>query len=112
MSVQFPSLLTFTFVLAVTQKNDGRLPLSLSFEGEEEDGPTVESGEGEVETDNFWKKKETFLRGSTVSLGEKISSGRVNNAFPDFLYFPEKISSLISISQPLSVFPICSLYAH
>uniref|UniRef100_H2TB28 SH3 domain and tetratricopeptide repeats 2 n=1 Tax=Takifugu rubripes TaxID=31033 RepID=H2TB28_TAKRU len=43
-------------------------------QGEEEDGPTVESGEGEVETDSFWKKKETFLRGSTVSLGEKISS--------------------------------------
>lgn len=59
------------------------LPLSFN-EGEEEDGPTVESGEGEAETDSFWKKKEAFLRGSTVSLGEKISSGRVNNAFSDF----------------------------
>ncbi|XP_045886985.1 SH3 domain and tetratricopeptide repeat-containing protein 2 isoform X4 [Micropterus dolomieu] len=42
--------------------------------GEEEDGPLVESGEGGVEPESYWKKKEAFLRGSTVSLGEKFSS--------------------------------------
>ncbi|XP_040904400.1 SH3 domain and tetratricopeptide repeat-containing protein 2 isoform X2 [Toxotes jaculatrix] len=42
--------------------------------GEEEDGPVAESGEGGVEPDSYWKKKEAFLRGSTVSLGEKFSS--------------------------------------
>uniref|UniRef100_A0A8C9XGX8 SH3 domain and tetratricopeptide repeats 2 n=1 Tax=Sander lucioperca TaxID=283035 RepID=A0A8C9XGX8_SANLU len=41
---------------------------------EEEDGPVVESGEGGVEPDSYWKKKEAFLRGSTVTLGEKFSS--------------------------------------
>uniref|UniRef100_A0A3Q1FQ31 SH3 domain and tetratricopeptide repeats 2 n=2 Tax=Acanthochromis polyacanthus TaxID=80966 RepID=A0A3Q1FQ31_9TELE len=41
---------------------------------EEEDGPLVESGEGGVEADSYWKKKEAFLRGSNVSLGEKFSS--------------------------------------
>ncbi|XP_029966978.1 SH3 domain and tetratricopeptide repeat-containing protein 2-like isoform X1 [Salarias fasciatus] len=43
-------------------------------QGEEEDGPLVESGEGGVEPDSYWKKKEAFLKGSTVSLGEKFSS--------------------------------------
>ncbi|XP_059201721.1 SH3 domain and tetratricopeptide repeat-containing protein 2 [Centropristis striata] len=42
--------------------------------GEEEDGPGVESGEVAVEHDSYWKKKEAFLRGSNVSLGEKFSS--------------------------------------
>ncbi|KAM7389497.1 hypothetical protein PAMP_023473 [Pampus punctatissimus] len=42
--------------------------------GEEENGPVVESGEGGVEPDSYWKKKEAFCRGSTVSLGEKFSS--------------------------------------
>ncbi|XP_029297799.1 SH3 domain and tetratricopeptide repeat-containing protein 2 isoform X2 [Cottoperca gobio] len=42
--------------------------------GEEEDGPVVQSGEGGVEPDSYWKKKEAFLRGSTVTLGEKFSS--------------------------------------
>nr|XP_020485390.2 SH3 domain and tetratricopeptide repeat-containing protein 2 isoform X2 [Labrus bergylta] len=42
--------------------------------GEEEDGPLVESADGGVETDSYWKKKEAFLRGSKVSLGEKFSS--------------------------------------
>ncbi|XP_069387703.1 SH3 domain and tetratricopeptide repeat-containing protein 2 isoform X1 [Paralichthys olivaceus] len=42
--------------------------------GEEEDGVVVESGEGEVEPDSYWKKKEAFFRGSTVSLGDKFSS--------------------------------------
>ncbi|XP_053180290.1 SH3 domain and tetratricopeptide repeat-containing protein 2 isoform X1 [Scomber japonicus] len=42
--------------------------------GEEEDGPVVESGEGGVEPDSYWKRKEAFCRGSTVSLGEKFSS--------------------------------------
>ncbi|XP_026185530.1 SH3 domain and tetratricopeptide repeat-containing protein 2 isoform X3 [Mastacembelus armatus] len=42
--------------------------------GEEVDGPVVESGEGGAEPDSYWKKKEAFLRGSTVSLGEKFSS--------------------------------------
>ncbi|XP_034738755.1 SH3 domain and tetratricopeptide repeat-containing protein 2 [Etheostoma cragini] len=41
---------------------------------EEEDGPVVESGEGGEEPDSYWKKKEAFLRGSTVTLGEKFSS--------------------------------------
>ncbi|XP_030001800.1 SH3 domain and tetratricopeptide repeat-containing protein 2 isoform X2 [Sphaeramia orbicularis] len=42
--------------------------------GEEEDGPMVESGEGGAEPDSYWKRKEAFLRGSRVSLGEKFSS--------------------------------------
>uniref|UniRef100_A0A671Z327 SH3 domain and tetratricopeptide repeats 2 n=1 Tax=Sparus aurata TaxID=8175 RepID=A0A671Z327_SPAAU len=42
--------------------------------GEEEGGPVVESGEGGVELDSYWKKKEAFLRGSAVSLGDKFSS--------------------------------------
>lgn len=50
--------------------------------GEEADGPVVESFEGEVEPDSYWKKKEAFLRGSTVSLGEKFSSGTCNPASP------------------------------
>lgn len=48
--------------------------------GEEEDGPVVESGEGGVEPDSYWKKKEAFLRGSSMSLGEKFSSGTFNTA--------------------------------
>ncbi|XP_039872493.1 SH3 domain and tetratricopeptide repeat-containing protein 2 isoform X2 [Simochromis diagramma] len=43
--------------------------------GEEEDVAIVISGEGTVEPDSYWKKrKEAFLRGSTVSLGDKFSS--------------------------------------
>ncbi|XP_058506149.1 SH3 domain and tetratricopeptide repeat-containing protein 2 isoform X2 [Solea solea] len=42
--------------------------------GEDEDGPVVESDEGGVESDSYWKKKEAFFRGSTVSLGDKFSS--------------------------------------
>nr|XP_020449226.1 SH3 domain and tetratricopeptide repeat-containing protein 2 isoform X2 [Monopterus albus] len=42
--------------------------------GEDADGPTVESGEGGLEADSYWKKKEAFFRRSTVSLGEKFSS--------------------------------------
>lgn len=42
----------------------------------------MESFEGEVEPDSYWKKKEAFLRGSTVSLGEKFSSGTCNPASP------------------------------
>lgn len=49
----------------------------------------MDSEEGDVETDSYWKKKEAFLRGSTVSLGEKFSSGRCNEAVSDI---PEKIS--------------------
>ncbi|XP_074530772.1 SH3 domain and tetratricopeptide repeat-containing protein 2 isoform X1 [Halichoeres trimaculatus] len=41
--------------------------------GEEEDGPLVESGEGGVEPDSYWKRKAAFLRGSTITLGEKFS---------------------------------------
>uniref|UniRef100_A0A665TUR4 SH3 domain and tetratricopeptide repeat-containing protein 2-like n=1 Tax=Echeneis naucrates TaxID=173247 RepID=A0A665TUR4_ECHNA len=41
---------------------------------EEEDGPVVESGEGGVEPDSYWKRKETSFRNSSVSLGEKFSS--------------------------------------
>ncbi|KAM6923995.1 SH3 domain and tetratricopeptide repeat-containing protein 2 [Xenentodon cancila] len=43
-------------------------------QGEDIDGPVGESGEGVVEHDSYWKKKEACLRGSTVSLGEKFSS--------------------------------------
>uniref|UniRef100_A0A8C7ZQF4 SH3 domain and tetratricopeptide repeats 2 n=1 Tax=Oryzias sinensis TaxID=183150 RepID=A0A8C7ZQF4_9TELE len=43
-------------------------------EGEEKDGPVVEPGERSAECDNYWKKKEAFLRGSTVSIGDKFSS--------------------------------------
>ncbi|KAM9850355.1 SH3 domain and tetratricopeptide repeat-containing protein 2 [Aulostomus maculatus] len=42
--------------------------------GEEDEGPVVESGEGGTEPDSYWKRKEAFFRGSTVSLGEKFSS--------------------------------------
>lgn len=41
---------------------------------EEEDGVLLESGEEGVESDSYWKRKEAFLRRSTVSLGEKFSS--------------------------------------
>lgn len=58
--------------------------------GEEEDGALVETGPGEEEPDNYWKKKEAFLRGSKVSLGEKFSSeivllftGRRRSSGPD-----------------------------
>lgn len=39
----------------------------------------MESGSGEVESDSYWKRKEAFTRGSTVSLamGERFSSGTV-----------------------------------
>lgn len=47
--------------------------------GEEEDGPVVESGEGGAEPDSYWKRKEAFFRDSTVSLGDKFSSG-INDA--------------------------------
>ncbi|KAM9377097.1 SH3 domain and tetratricopeptide repeat-containing protein 2 isoform 2-T2 [Pholidichthys leucotaenia] len=41
---------------------------------DEEDGPLAESGEGGAGPDTYWKKKGAFLRGSTLSLGEKFSS--------------------------------------
>lgn len=41
----------------------------------------VESGEGGGEPDSYWKKKEAFFKGSTVSLGEKFSSGTFIDAF-------------------------------
>ncbi|KAK7922574.1 hypothetical protein WMY93_009476 [Mugilogobius chulae] len=57
---------------------------------EEGDGAMVESGEGGAESDNYWKKKEAFLRGSKVSVGEKFSSeivllftGRRRSSGPD-----------------------------
>lgn len=54
----------------------------LSGAGEEEDVAIVISGEGTVEPDSYWKKrKEAFLRGSTVSLGDKFSSGTICDAF-------------------------------
>ncbi|XP_041845472.1 SH3 domain and tetratricopeptide repeat-containing protein 2 isoform X2 [Melanotaenia boesemani] len=43
-------------------------------QGEEEDGAVGESGDGGVEHDNYWKKKEAFLRGSMVSVGDKFSA--------------------------------------
>uniref|UniRef100_A0A8C6P194 Uncharacterized protein n=1 Tax=Nothobranchius furzeri TaxID=105023 RepID=A0A8C6P194_NOTFU len=42
--------------------------------GEEDDGLAGESGEGGTD-DNYWRKKEAFLRGSIVSVGDKHSSG-------------------------------------
>ncbi|XP_077434208.1 SH3 domain and tetratricopeptide repeat-containing protein 2 isoform X1 [Vanacampus margaritifer] len=42
--------------------------------GEDEDGPPVELGEGEPESENYWKRKEAFLKGSRVTQGEKCSS--------------------------------------
>ncbi|XP_056139425.1 SH3 domain and tetratricopeptide repeat-containing protein 2 isoform X2 [Lampris incognitus] len=39
-----------------------------------EEGSGVESAEGEAEPDSYWKRKEAFLRGSTVGVGEKFSS--------------------------------------
>ncbi|XP_061901595.1 SH3 domain and tetratricopeptide repeat-containing protein 2-like isoform X2 [Entelurus aequoreus] len=42
--------------------------------GEDDDGPLGESGEGELEPGNYWKRKEGFLRGSRVTLGEKFPS--------------------------------------
>ncbi|XP_049594229.1 SH3 domain and tetratricopeptide repeat-containing protein 2 isoform X2 [Syngnathus scovelli] len=41
--------------------------------GEDEDGPLVES-EVDAEPDNYWKRKETLLKGSRVTVGEKCSS--------------------------------------
>ncbi|XP_014901059.1 SH3 domain and tetratricopeptide repeat-containing protein 2 isoform X1 [Poecilia latipinna] len=46
---------------------------SIMTQGEEEDGPIGDSREGE-EHESYWKKKEAFLRGSKVSVGEKFSS--------------------------------------
>ncbi|XP_076018862.1 SH3 domain and tetratricopeptide repeat-containing protein 2 isoform X2 [Genypterus blacodes] len=45
-------------------------------QGVEEDGPAVESGEGGVEQESYWKRKEAFPKGSTISLGvgDKYSS--------------------------------------
>lgn len=54
------------------------VPDFVSGAGEREDGPLVESGEGGVEPDSYWKKKEAFLKGSSVSLGEKFSPGRLS----------------------------------
>lgn len=53
-----------------------------SGSGEEDDGPVVQSCEAETEPDSYWKKKEAFLRGSTLSLGEKFSTGTCNPASP------------------------------
>lgn len=41
----------------------------------------MESGEGGVESESYWKRKEAFVRGSTVSLGvgDKFSSGTYND---------------------------------
>ncbi|XP_072295887.1 SH3 domain and tetratricopeptide repeat-containing protein 2 isoform X2 [Eucyclogobius newberryi] len=59
-------------------------------QGGEEDGALLESGERGAESDSYWKKKEAFLRGSKVSLGEKFSSeivllftGRRRSSEPD-----------------------------
>ncbi|CAB1324901.1 unnamed protein product [Coregonus sp. 'balchen'] len=47
-----------------------RCRLFPGVEGEEEEGPGVESGDGEAEPDSYWKRKEAFTRGSTVSLAD------------------------------------------
>ncbi|XP_064875948.1 SH3 domain and tetratricopeptide repeat-containing protein 2-like isoform X1 [Oncorhynchus nerka] len=46
------------------------------FPGNDVMNPGVESGGGEAEPDSYWKRKEEFTRGSTVSLavGERFSS--------------------------------------
>ncbi|XP_023275096.1 SH3 domain and tetratricopeptide repeat-containing protein 2 isoform X3 [Seriola lalandi dorsalis] len=62
------------YTLGGTNEHFSRNDIMTQGAGEEEDGPVVESGEGGVEPDSYWKRKETFLRGSTVSLGEKFSS--------------------------------------
>ncbi|CAM9326308.1 unnamed protein product [Lampetra planeri] len=41
--------------------------------GTDDDRPVVD-GNGGVEADSYWKRKEAFFRGSTVSMGEKFSS--------------------------------------
>ncbi|XP_015232677.1 PREDICTED: SH3 domain and tetratricopeptide repeat-containing protein 2-like [Cyprinodon variegatus] len=46
---------------------------TIMTQGEEEDGRIGDPGE-EEEHDNYWKKKEAFLRGSKISVGEKFSS--------------------------------------
>lgn len=53
----------------------------MSHAGEEEEGAVVESGEGGAEPDSYWKKKDAFLRGSSVSVGDKFSSGILNDTF-------------------------------
>lgn len=91
--------------------------------GEEGDGPVVESFEGEVEPDSYWKKKEAFLRGSTVSLGEKFSSGTCNPASPLSIsclvafFFTEKTSFHMSLSECVIFcmqrhFPKLYIYAY
>lgn len=66
--------------------------------GEEGEGPVVESCEGETEPDSYWKKKEAFLRGSTMSLGEKFSTGTCNPASP------HSISCLVAFFISLFLF--------
>ncbi|KAK6298075.1 hypothetical protein J4Q44_G00311300 [Coregonus suidteri] len=65
------------YTLAGTNKHfPGNDVMNPGVEGEEEEGPGVESGDGEAEPDSYWKRKEAFTRGSTVSLavGERFSS--------------------------------------
>lgn len=58
---------------------DGVFPKFVFFvpsTGEEEDSLVGEPGQGEAENGSYWnKKKEAFLRGSSVSVGDKHSSG-------------------------------------
>lgn len=70
----------------------------------------VESGEGGVELDSYWKKKEAFLRGSAVSLGDKFSSGtlKMHHHKPEWVS-PEKAFTL-AIPNLLSF--TCSSISH
>lgn len=58
----------------------------VQWTGEEEDSPIADPGEEEAENESYWKKKEAFLRGSIVSIGDKHSSGTPTHfPLPDML---------------------------
>ncbi|XP_051903811.1 SH3 domain and tetratricopeptide repeat-containing protein 2 isoform X2 [Hippocampus zosterae] len=61
------------YTLGGTHEHFSRNYIMTEGVGEEEDGPVVESGEGEPEPNNYWKRKEAFLKGSRMTLGEKCA---------------------------------------
>lgn len=56
--------------------------------GEEEDGHLADPGERVDEADGYWKKEEAFFRGSTVSLGDRFSSGTVTDQGLPPVHYP------------------------
>ncbi|XP_062332333.1 SH3 domain and tetratricopeptide repeat-containing protein 2 isoform X3 [Osmerus eperlanus] len=64
------------YTLAVANEHFPGNDLMAQGSGEESEGPGAESGEGGEESQSYWKRKEAFARGSTVSLavGERFSS--------------------------------------